>query len=54
LSIDEALKNKILQLLKSSDLVKFADSNIEDKYISFLFEDFTSIVIQTTPIIEET
>ena len=54
LSIDEALKSKILQLLKSSDLVKFADSNIEDKYISFLFEDFTSIVIQTTPIIEET
>lgn len=54
LSIDETLKNKILQLLKNSDLVKFADSNIEDRTILVLFDDLKSIVIQTTPIIEET
>lgn len=49
LSIDESLKNKILQLLKNSDLVKFADSNIEDRTILVLFDDLKSIVIQTTP-----
>lgn len=53
LSIDETLKNKILQLLKNSDLVKFADSNIEDRTILVLFDDLKSIVIQTTPKSEE-
>ena len=53
LSIDESLKNKILQLLKNSDLVKFADSNIEDRTILVLFDDLKSIVIQTTPKSEE-
>ncbi|MDB3905537.1 hypothetical protein N9335_03585 [Crocinitomicaceae bacterium] len=53
LSIEETLKIKILQLLKNSDLVKFADSNIEDRTILVLFEDLRFIVIQTTPIIEE-
>lgn len=53
LSLDETLKNKILQLLKNSDLVKFADSNIEDRTILVLFDDLQSIVIQTSPISEE-
>jgi hypothetical protein len=53
LSIDETLKDKILQLLKNSDLVKFADSNIEDRTILVLFDDLKSIVIQTTPKNEE-
>ena len=53
LSIDETLKNRILQLLKNSDLVKFADSNIEDRTILVLFDDLKSIVIQTTPKSEE-
>ena len=53
LSIDETLKDKILQLLKNSDLVKFADSNIEDRTILVLFDDLKSIVIQTTPKSEE-
>ena len=53
LELDEKIKNMILQLLKKSDLVKFADSRTEEKYIQILFEELTLIVYQTTPILED-
>ena len=53
LELDEKIKNMILQLLKKSDLVKFADSRTEEKYIQVLFEELTLIVHQTTPILED-
>ena len=53
LELDEKIKNMILQLLKKSDLVKFADSRTEEKYIQVLFEELTLIVYQTTPILED-
>ena len=53
LELDEKIKNMILQLLKKSDLVKFADSRIEETYIQVLFEELTLIVHQTTPILED-
>ena len=53
LELDEKIKNMILQLLKKSDLVKFADSRTEETYIQVLFEELTLIVHQTTPILED-
>ena len=53
LELDEKIKNMILQLLKKSDLVKFADSRTEETYIQVLFEELTLIVHQTTPIFED-
>ncbi len=53
LEFDEKINNMILQLLKKSDLVKFADSRTEETYIQVLFEELTLIVIQTTPISED-
>ena len=53
LELDEKIKNMILQLLKKSDLVKFADSRTEEKYIQILFEELTLIVYQTTPILKD-
>lgn len=53
LELDEKIKNMILQLLKRSDLVKFADSRTEETYIQVLFEELTLIVHQTTPILED-
>lgn len=53
LGLDEKIKNMILQLLKKSDLVKFADSRTEETYIQVLFEELTLIVHQTTPILED-
>ena len=53
LEFDEKINNMILQLLKKSDLVKFADSRTEETYIQVLFEELTLIVNQTTPISED-
>ena len=53
LKLDEKVKNNVLELLKKSDLVKFADSRIEEAYINVLFKELASIIIHTTPIPEE-
>ena len=53
LNLEESLSHKILELLKHSDLVKFAASSIDDRYIAILFNDITDVVDQTSPIIEE-
>ena len=53
LSIDDDLRANILQLLESADMVKFADSSIDDRYIFVLFEELIAIVNETSPIIEE-
>lgn len=53
LNLDVKLQHNILQLLKNSDLVKFADSHIEEVQINVLFEELSTIINDTTPIIEE-
>ena len=53
LSIDRNLRENILQLLESADMVKFADSSMDDRYISVLFEELINIVNETSPISEE-
>jgi hypothetical protein len=42
-----------LQLLESADMVKFADSSIDDRYIFVLFEELIAVVNKTSPIQEE-
>ena len=53
LSIDSDLRENILQLLESADMVKFADSSMDDSYIFVLFEELINIVNETSPISEE-
>ena len=53
LNLEESLSQKILELLKHSDLVKFAASSIDDRYIAILFNDITDVVDQTSAIIDE-
>jgi len=53
LKLDKKVKNNVLELLKKSDLVKFADSHIEEAYINVLFKELALIIIHTTPIPEE-
>ena len=53
LSIEIDLKENILQLLESADMVKFADSSIDDRYIFVLFEELIAVVNKTSPIKEE-
>ena len=53
LSMDRDLKENILELLNSADMVKFADSSIDDAYIFVLFEELITIVNKTSPSPEE-
>ena len=53
LSIDDDLRENIQQLLESADMVKFADSSIDDRYIFVLFEELIAIVNETSSISEE-
>ncbi len=50
LSIERDLSDQILQLLQSADMVKFADSSTDEKYISVLFDQLIEIVNKTSPI----
>ena len=53
LSIESDLKKNVLQLLESADMVKFADSSIDDRYIFVLFQELIAVVNKTSPTQEE-
>ena len=53
LSMDRDLKENILELLNSADMIKFADSSIDDVYIAVLFDQLITIVNKTSQIPEE-
>ena len=54
LGIDHTLNQKILELLKHSDMVKFAESSIEEEYIFVLFTSISAVVHETSSKIEAT
>jgi len=53
LALDDSLKGTVSNLLNHSDLVKFANSTMDDSHIYGLFDDLKAVVHKTSPKSEE-
>ena len=53
LALDDSLKSTVSNLLNHSDLVKFANSTMDDSHIYGLFDDLKAVVHKTSPKSEE-